>query len=438
MLHKIKYLIIIFVLILIPYIISAQQNNEQEKFVYDEANILYDKSKLNDLINQVYNYKNSVVKIVIITSDDENRIKSIITNGAGFSEFGLDNTNNKISNLNILIVYKPGWSRPALIYSKNCGLDVNRINEIINLESYLDGEEERELKLTEYFFVYENYNAGFEELLTFLVDEIKQKIDEEELCLLSKFSTRINPELFPDIESIPIKQVDINRVNTYQSYFDEAHRLYPAIPINLGKAVVKQESNGVRTSVSSVGALGLTQIMPCTAKELKLVQTVKCLQCRDGSTKCNPCTSSRSQEGRCLKSAPGNGYNYAFDARKNIISGFAYLNKKLDECAGLPEDYERLELRIIKKIKGFITNSDIEKIDRITSKFKDNNGQYVDEEVIKCGLAAYNAGYGNIQIATVKADSLSFNDYQLKFKTRTKLETPDYIVKVLGYYKWLG
>jgi len=147
---------------------------------------------------------------------------------------------------------------------------------------------------------------------------------------------------------------------------------------------------------------------------LRLVEAVKCLQCKDQTQKCNPCRSSCSKQGVI-------GYDYRLDAEKSIVAVYKYLDKRLKSCSS----------------NNFVENVQ-DTISRLMNKGKKSENNFNDleirdEDIIKCALASYNYGHGNVIIAAAYSDSLKFDNY----KSKVPFITRDYITKVLGYYKWL-
>lgn len=86
-------------------------------------------------------------------------------------------------------------------------------------------------------------------------------------------------------------------IEQYQSIIEEASALH-GVPANLIAAMMWQESRGKKGAVSPVGAMGLMQIMPGTAKEL------------------------------------GIPLSELTDPRRNIFGGAEYMSKKLKETKG--------------------------------------------------------------------------------------------------------
>lgn len=56
----------------------------------------------------------------------------------------------------------------------------------------------------------------------------------------------------------------------YNDYIDDAHRKYPNVSKKMITALIKMESLGKASIVSPKGAIGLMQLMPETAKDLKV------------------------------------------------------------------------------------------------------------------------------------------------------------------------
>ena len=102
--------------------------SEDNNFIYDNANIISNSESLNQLIVDMYNYKENHAKIVVYTDTDEEVAKEKISKG--MSEFNLED-----NSLNVLIVYSPGWPNPYIIVNKNCGLDVNEIRDMLKSDN---------------------------------------------------------------------------------------------------------------------------------------------------------------------------------------------------------------------------------------------------------------------------------------------------------------
>ncbi|MBI2670814.1 hypothetical protein HYX18_02460 [Candidatus Woesearchaeota archaeon] len=217
--HKLAYTITPIVFVLILLLPSIKPQEQQINFVLDEANIITNDEELNILITDLNSYKNSNAQIIIFTSTDEEKIKARLEQG--FYLYNLEKINGNLqSNLNILIVFNPSWTRPAIIYaSSNCGLDINRIKLALDEQSIFYGQEEKQVPFLEYFYN-QDYDAGFKGMVQFLVDEIKLKIDEQTCIIPQSFNQEIKPELFPDIEPIEILKTDLQRINTYQAYYE--------------------------------------------------------------------------------------------------------------------------------------------------------------------------------------------------------------------------
>lgn len=71
----------------------------------------------------------------------------------------------------------------------------------------------------------------------------------------------------PDDTDVTVDAVSAASVTKYDSIFEKASKAYN-LPVNLLKAVAKQESNFNPASVSSSGAMGIMQLMPDTAAGL--------------------------------------------------------------------------------------------------------------------------------------------------------------------------
>lgn len=70
----------------------------------------------------------------------------------------------------------------------------------------------------------------------------------------------------------------------YDQYIQEAANKY-GVPVNLVKAIIKQESRGNPLATSGAGAKGLMQLMPATARELGVTNAYDPKQNIDGGTK---------------------------------------------------------------------------------------------------------------------------------------------------------
>ncbi|HIF9347112.1 TPA: lytic transglycosylase domain-containing protein [Photobacterium damselae] len=89
--------------------------------------------------------------------------------------------------------------------------------------------------------------------------------------------------------SIPVKSFNTEdsiekRIGAYNNYMDLAAKKYD-VPSELIASVIRQESGGKSDAISPVGAQGLMQIMPSTAVDLGVKNTLDPKQNIDGGTK---------------------------------------------------------------------------------------------------------------------------------------------------------
>jgi hypothetical protein len=120
----------------------------------------------------------------------------------------------------------------------------------------------------------------------------------------------------------------------YDSIFRECGEQY-GVPADRLRAHARVESNFNANAVSLVGARGLMQLMPCTAKELGLVSNPVCVKCRDGTTNCLACTSECRVQG--VVAGSRDEVNI-LDPKKNVCAGALYLKLMFEkfgswECA---------------------------------------------------------------------------------------------------------
>lgn len=85
-------------------------------------------------------------------------------------------------------------------------------------------------------------------------------------------------------------------LGAYKDIIEEAHRKYPNVSVKMIEAIIKIESSGNANAISGVGAIGLMQLMPATAKDL--------------------------------------GVTNPLDPRQNILGGTKYLNQLLGRYKG--------------------------------------------------------------------------------------------------------
>lgn len=445
-----KIIPIFLVVALISISIAFSEDNN---FIYDNSNLISNSQSLNQLIVNMYNYKDNHAKIVIYTNDDEEIAKEKIQNG--MSEFNLED-----NNLNILIVYSPGWSNPYIIVNKNCGLDINEIKDI------LKSDNEDIINNIPESFSNADYDKGLSDLAIKIIDMIELKIDMEPLlqCTLEDLNQK-NDKLYAEFkksiedENIGLKEIpitDLNRINKYDSYIREAHKLYPAVPVNMIKALIEKESNGIYTSVNSnSGAAGLIQITALTGTDPyvkpRLVGKIICAKCSSDRSNCSPASQY------CLKTSPvqrpsslkpadkeySKYYDYRLDPRRNILGGTSYFNYLLNRCDNLNSYANRVAKKALTLMKdgkksiipsiGGITKITVDSINLYVEVLNINQ-QVSGTESIKCALSSYNAGPTTVETAAAKADSLLWNDYNTKLPRQ---ETRDYIDITLSYYKWL-
>ncbi len=427
--------------------------SEDNNFIYDNANIISNSESLNQLIVDMYNYKENHAKIVVYTDTDEEVAKEKISKG--MSEFNLED-----NSLNVLIVYSPGWPNPYIIVNKNCGLDVNEIRDM------LKSDNEDILNDIPESFNQKDYDRGLSDIVINLINMIELKIDIEPTlqCAIEDLNQR-NEVLYASFqktledEKIGLKEIpitDLNRINKYDSYIKEAHKLYPAVPVNMIRSLIEKESNGISTNVNqNSGAAGLIQITALTGTDPyvkpRLIGKIMCAKCSIDHPNCSPTSQY------CLRSAaiprPSNlkstdreyskYYDYRLDPRKNILGGTSYFNYLLNRCDNINSYSNRVAKRALTLIKDG-KKSIIPSIGQITRITVDSISLYVeilrvnspidDTERIKCALSSYNAGPTTVEIAVAKADSLLWNNYNSKLPRQ---ETRDYITITLSYYKWL-
>lgn len=416
-------LIVLFVSFFIVAYVNSQETAGETNFVNDEAGILNNDQELNVFITELYNYKDLKTRIIIYTIDDESVALEKVKNG--FTENNLED-----SSLNVLIVYNKNWKLPFLVFPKRCSLDKEDLNYFLK-EDPLGVSND---------FVDGNYDEGMSTLVVYLINEIEFRIDfESQVCRFDDLNKNtelielVKDDLLKGYKLKEIPDEDLKRINKYDKYFKKAHEMYPSVPINLIKAIVTTESHGVADTVNSIGAAGLMQIMPCTGTDLKLVESVRCQKCKDGLKKCLACSKN------CEKEIPV-GYDLRKNPEQNIIKGTKYINRLLNKCAG-PQFFlsylkERTKKALIAEIKLFdvvITKNmnpkkimDIIKQDLIPRKdFRTG--------AVKCALASYNYGPGNLAEAVLNTDSITYDKYGKKLPGETK----NYVLTVLGYYKWL-
>jgi len=173
-------------------------------------------------------------------------------------------------------------------------------------------------------------------------------------------------------EIIQVESSVLNCIESYEQIINKASE-ENGLPKTLIKSLIIQESNCDKNAVSSVGAVGLTQLISSTAKDLGL-------NVPDYGTQEIVIDNKKKEISKCNKNSINNcdmENDERFDAEKNILAGSKYLKQQLDE-------FENIEL----------------------------------------ALAAYNWGPSKVKTNCYERIELcNFGDNE---------ETPEYIVKVLG------
>lgn len=390
-------------------------------YIHDNANLFLDVSELEDIASQINTYNNHGSRVVVYTVNNDRDLYDLYQNG--FANNNLEDS-PYFPNLNVFVLYKEGLEYPILRFSKNCGLDKDEIsyvflNEYVEAE-YLPLNSEMFTSITDpdegelytlgvtSLLSQRKYQEAFSVVLRFLEGQIKDKIDRSvtndkykycpvvERIILDELKTADLPdslELHPDI---------IQRLKQIKPVVQDATRSYPSVPFELEMAKIAKESAGIRTSISSVGAYGYSQLLPCTAKDLGLVKKPACIEWYFSSSRTNVCGYKQcKKQGLVLQE----DLNNIFDAKKNIFAGTKYLSRLINKCIS---DFSRYGAGVSDKY-----------------------------EVVRCALASYNAGPWTVTKAIAAADSTSFGEYSQKFSKRTKRETIPYVEEVIGYMRYL-
>ena len=390
-----------------------------QQFIHDDANLLTNDDVLESVAQEINNYNNYGANVVVYTVNDDLEFQNLID--AQFSKDSLDVTFRGIINLNILVIYKEGFEYPALVFADNCGLDKEEMSFVLNNE-YI---QEDDLPVNSDMFVQvsdpdgqvsytlgwgaltssKEYDTAFLRLLNFLGGEIKDAINPNRISMKYKYCSFSGQDIVDDTSSdknpepLEIPSIILSRLKQIEPFVDQATKKYPRVNKNLELAKIAAESGGVVRAVSVLlpdgsraGDYGLTQINPCTAKDLGLIKHLSCAAWISGSPKNNPCDPKQCQ---LRKISLTQDLENILDARKNILAGTKYLNSKILTCQFISDKYDR----------------------------------------IRCGVASYNAGYTHVRRAIAKADSTQFVDYYNRLPN-PKITGP-YVDKIIGYMVWL-